>query len=107
MRDGSILILTKDQNIADKFINSKVLDSVCPVNIKLHSNLNLSKGIAYAPYLINVPETEIISELKSQYVSDVYKFTKTIINEKEQKVTKPTGLMIFPLTCLKSQIPLK
>ncbi|XP_055914587.1 uncharacterized protein LOC129947870 [Eupeodes corollae] len=101
LRDGSNLILTRDQNIADKFINSKVLDSVCPVNIKLHSNLNLSKGIAYAPCLINVSESEIISELKSQYVTDVYKFNKTMTNDKGKEETKPTGLMIFSFDLFK------
>lgn len=94
LKDGSILILAKDQTTADKFIQSKALDNICPVDIKLHANLNLSKGIVFAPCLVNVPETEIITELRSQNVTNVYKFTK-LVQEKEKQIYIPSGLMIF------------
>ncbi|XP_055909036.1 uncharacterized protein LOC129943813 [Eupeodes corollae] len=98
LRDGSLLILTKDQKIADRFITSKALGTICPsADIKLHANLNHSKGIAYAPCLINVTETEIVSELKAQNITDVYKFTK--INPEGKRV--PTGLMIFTFDMFK------
>lgn len=90
LKDGSILILTKNQQIADKFINSNALNKLCPVTIKLHPNLNLTKGVAYAPFLINIPETEIVSEMKCQKVTDVYKFTKVYDGKR-----RPTGLMLF------------
>ncbi|XP_055904456.1 uncharacterized protein LOC129940222 [Eupeodes corollae] len=90
LRDGKILILTKNQTVADRFISTKNLSNLCPVTITLHNQLNSSKGIVYAPCLINVPEVEIISEMKMQKVTDVYKFTKQVDGNQ-----RPTGLMLF------------
>ncbi|XP_055905427.1 uncharacterized protein LOC129940921 [Eupeodes corollae] len=91
LRDGNLLIRTKSQKIAEKFIKINNLANMCPVEIKLHDRLNECKGIAYAPCLINVPETEIVTEMKAQGVTSVYKFIKP-----DEKVKlRPTGLMLF------------
>ncbi|XP_055918565.1 uncharacterized protein LOC129950665 [Eupeodes corollae] len=89
LRDGNILILTKSQSIADKFLKISNLGQV-PVTVTLHSSLNSSKGIVYAPCLINIKEEEIVNELKQQGVTDVYKFQK-----KTDNGMRPSGLMLF------------
>ncbi|XP_055918627.1 uncharacterized protein LOC129950729 [Eupeodes corollae] len=90
LRDGNILILAKNKRIAEKFIAISNLANQCPVKVKYHDNLNSCKGIVFAPFLTNVPESEIISEMSSQGVTDVYKFTRKIDGKQI-----PTGLMLF------------
>lgn len=90
LRDGNLLILVKSQKIAECFLSKKVLSNLCPISVKLHEHLNSSKGTVYAPCLINVPESEILEEMKSQGVTDVYKFKKV-----EDGNQRPTGLVLF------------
>ncbi|XP_046810014.1 uncharacterized protein LOC124420598 [Lucilia cuprina] len=78
LRDGSLLLLVKDNVTATKFINSKDLHGICPIVCKLHEQLNYTKGTVYAPYLKSVPDNEIVSELSSQGVVNVYKYEKLI-----------------------------
>lgn len=91
LRDGSILILVKNQQIADRFLKIRNLANQIPVIVSLHKQLNSSKGIVYAPWLITVSEAEIVAEMKDQGVSEVYKFSKKIDTNKYQH----TGLMLF------------
>lgn len=90
LQDGNILILTKNKKIAEKFIAVTNLANQCPVTVKYHERLNASKGIVYAPCLINISESEIVSEMSAQNVTDVYKFKKKI----DGKLC-PSGLMLF------------
>lgn len=90
LRDGSILILAKNKTIAEKFMAISNIANICPVKVKYHDRLNSSKGIVFAPYLINVPESDIISEMAIQGITEVYKFTKNIEGKH-----RPTGLMLF------------
>ena len=91
LRDGSLLLLVKSLKIANHFIAQKKLGTLCPISVKLHSNLNSCKGIAYAPCLINSSVDHIISEMQSQGVTDVYKFTKTT----PENNLRATGLVLF------------
>ena len=90
LRDGKILILTKNQAVADRFIATKILAKLWPVTITPHKQLNSSKGIVYAPWLINVPEKEIVDEMTEQKVTEVYKFTKQVDGNQ-----RPSGLLLF------------
>ncbi|XP_055918313.1 uncharacterized protein LOC129950395 [Eupeodes corollae] len=91
LRDGSLLLLAKSAKIANLFLSKKHLANLCPISVKLQSNLNSCKGTAYAKCLINVPEEEIISEMKCQGVTEVYKFKKTTPDNKQEA----TGLILF------------
>ncbi|XP_055858831.1 uncharacterized protein LOC129921157 [Episyrphus balteatus] len=94
LRDGSLLIFVSSQKTADIFLKAKELKDLtgnCPIEVKLHDRLNQLKGIAYAPCLINFSEKEILSEMKSQRVTKIYKFTK----KGDDGKPKPTGLMLF------------
>lgn len=76
LRDGNLLLLTANKRSAEKLLSAKSLPGVCDINCQYHSKLNCSKGTIYAPYLNNVPEEEIVSELKPQGVVEVYKYQK-------------------------------
>lgn len=90
LRDGSLLLLVKDKNIAKKFTETKELVGVCKVNCKLHEHLNFTKGTIYAPYLNKLPESEIIKELANDGVVDVYKYERMVDGKKEK-----TGVMLL------------
>lgn len=76
LRDGNLLVLTRNTRVAEKFLRSKSFANLCQITCKLHTTLNSVKGVIYAPCLINVPESEIVEEMKDQGVIEVYKFTK-------------------------------
>uniref|UniRef100_W8AFQ2 Nucleic-acid-binding protein from transposon X-element n=1 Tax=Ceratitis capitata TaxID=7213 RepID=W8AFQ2_CERCA len=76
LRDGNLLLLVNNENVAEKFIASKELHGICAIKAKYHDHLNFNKGTVYAPFLSYVPEDEIIKELSSQGVVAVYKFQK-------------------------------
>jgi len=50
---------------------------ICKVQCKLHEALSFAKGSVYAPYLCDIPEKELVDELKTQKVTEVYKFMKS------------------------------
>lgn len=78
-------MLVQSIDDANKFINAKELPDICKIECQLHQSLNSVKGTIYAPYLINVPENEILEELASQKVIAIYKFTKQV-----EGVAKPS-----------------
>lgn len=101
LRDGNLLLLVKTKSIADRFLKTKNLPGICQVTCKLHEQLNFVKGTIFAPCLNNIPEQEIVEELKIHNVVSVYKFTKTV-----DGIAKPTGvvLLTFDLYNLPSKI---
>ncbi|XP_053967945.1 uncharacterized protein LOC128869418 [Anastrepha ludens] len=101
LRDGNLLLLVKTKSIAERFIKTNNLAGICQITCKLHEQLNYVKGTIFAPCLNNIPENEIVEELKSHHVVSAYKFTKTV-----DGVIKPTGvvLLTFDLYNLPSKI---
>ena len=79
LRDGNLLLLVRNQTVADKFLKAKSLLDICPISVKLHETLNYVKGRIYAPCLI-VPEENIVKEFRSQGVVSVYEFIKKMDN---------------------------
>lgn len=90
LRDGSLLLLVKNKQVAEKFIKTKCLFNIGAVSASYHQHLNCNKGTIYAPFLNDVPESEIIEGLSSYEVSAVYKFTRKV-----EGVIKPTGVMLI------------
>lgn len=80
----------KDNLTAKKFLESKELLGICKITCKLHENLNYIKGTVFAPCLNNIPEKEIINELSSQGVVDVYKYLKQINGQ-----SSPSGVVLL------------
>lgn len=90
LRDGNLLLLVNNKQTADKFLLSKELFGLCSIKCKLHQNLNFTKGTIYAPYLNNIPDEEIVSELSDQGVVSIHKFQKIIDNK-----TTNTGVILI------------
>ncbi|XP_065356474.1 uncharacterized protein LOC135950878 [Calliphora vicina] len=101
LRDGNLLLLVNNKQTADKFLQSKELVGLCTIQCKLHENLNSTKGTIYAPYLNDIPEDEIIRELSSQGVIDIYKFQKKI---DDKMIKSGVVLLTFDLYHLPEKI---
>lgn len=101
LRDGSLLLLVKNKHVAEKFIRIKTLPGIGEVSANYHQNLNAVKGTIYAPFLIDVPDEEIIEGLSSYNVTSVYKFKRNV-----EGVEKHTGviLLTFDSYCLPTNI---
>lgn len=91
LRDGNLLLLIGNKYSAEKLISSKNLPGICNIKCDYHGNLNFSKGTIYAPYLNRVPEAEIVTELKSQGVVEVYKYLRKNTEEK----LAPCGVILL------------
>lgn len=89
LRDGNLLTLIKSKEAADKLSKATQLPGICEIQCKLHESLNVVKGTIYAPYLNNIPDQEIIDELKTQNVQTIFKFTKLVDGQ-----PKPTGVIL-------------
>jgi len=92
LRDGNLLLLVNSREVSDKFIKVTSLPGLSEIECKLQNTLNFGKGIIYATCLINIPENEIVEELKSQNVHSVIKFTKKI-----DGTAKPFGKILVTL----------
>ena len=67
-RDGNLLVLTKNEAQANKFLKTTFLSGVCEIECSLHKTLNTIKGVIFAPTLRDLSEDEIIDGLKDQGV---------------------------------------
>lgn len=91
LRDGNLLLLIGNKSSAEKLLTTKALPGICSIECKYHSNLNSTKGTIYAPYLNEIPDAEIIDELSSQGVIDIYKYQK----KNPDGVMKPCGVILI------------
>lgn len=69
----------------EKCIKTNTLENLCEITCKQHHIVNSKKGVIFAPYLKDVPESEIIQEIKEQGITDVYKFAKLVDDELTRK----------------------
>ena len=67
-RDGNLLLLTKNEAQANKFLKTTFLSGICEIECSLHKTLNTIKGVISAPTLRDLSEDEII---KIKEYSDV------------------------------------
>jgi len=97
----NLLKLVKTKNVAEKFLKSKNLAGICEIECKLHESLNFVKGTIYAPFLVNVPDDEIVKELADQNVHSVFKFSRKVDGK-----LKPSGVILvtFDLYNLPSKL---
>lgn len=111
IRSGQLLVETKFSSQIDKLLKATVLFESIPITVQLHPHLNSTKGIVYAPDLIDVPEQTICDELRDQKVTEV-KRIRRLPNAKDGTVTKdsegfvPTPLLIvtFNVTTLPKKL---
>lgn len=75
-RDGNLLILTRNETQANKFLKTTTLSGLIPVEISLHTTLNITKGVIFCPSLKELSEKEITDGLRDQGVVECKKITK-------------------------------
>lgn len=90
MRNGAILIKTKDHKQATKLLKLSTLSPEITVKITEHPTLNTCKGVIYCNDLRSISEEEILNELRSQNVAAIKKITKKKGNDRIE-----TGLIIL------------
>ena len=77
-REGHLLLLTKSEMQANRFLKITQLPGVGPVSTYLHPTLNVNKGVIFAPPLKDLSESEILEGLKEQKVVDIYKIKRFV-----------------------------
>lgn len=98
LRNGTVLIQTKDTKQAEKIIKIINLNDNISVSVEEHNSLNEAKGIIYCPELQYISDEEFLSEMENQNVVELRRFKK-----KDGDNVRETGLY-----CLKfslSKIP--
>ena len=94
-RNGSILIKTKTYEQAIKILQITSLSQGILVEVCEHKTLNFTKGVIYSNDLRGISEEEILSEMKTQNVSEI----KKILKKTENKLIE-TGLVIMTFSTL-------
>lgn len=100
MKDGSLLILTKSKQVAVKFLALKTFAGL-NVTVSEHSSLNYVKGIIFCNDIVHMDESEILNELKNQFVTSVYRLKKVINHE---FVPTPGLILTFDLHKIPDEI---
>ena len=77
-REGHLLLLTKSEFQANRFLKVTQLPCIGPVVVTLHPTLNINKGVIFAPPLRDLNEKEIMDGLKDQNVVEIYKIKKFV-----------------------------
>lgn len=68
LRNGTMLIQTKNKNQTDSLMKAKTFGGLAEVIIKEHPTLNQSIGTIYCPDIMNESEETITNELRKQGV---------------------------------------
>jgi len=102
-RAGTLLVQTKHIIQATKLLKLNKIGDIEVIATE-HKTLNSSKGVIYCNQLRNISEEEILKELRSQKVIDVYKWKKIEADKTEtlmglitltfDSVTLPEKVMI-------------
>lgn len=101
LRNGTIMVKTKNLQQAKKLISLKSFVPTIQVKVSEHTFLNYTKGVIYSTDLIGVPENMILEDFKEQNVTEIKKILKNSANGLIE-----TGLTIltFASPILPSQI---
>jgi hypothetical protein len=92
MRDGKILILTKDAKSAKHALTITEVKGVCNVKVTDHNDLNQVKGSVYCEEIMQENLEELKDRLKSQNVTDIRRVTKM---EDGKPVNTPLHILTF------------
>lgn len=96
LKDGTLLVLTKNKQAAEIIIKAKTLANV-DIIVAEHEFLNYTKGIIFSNDLVNVSSDELLEEFKAQHVVEIYRIQKRKPNSDSFENT--SGLILtFNLT---------
>ncbi|XP_039969451.1 uncharacterized protein LOC120781313 [Bactrocera tryoni] len=96
LRNGNILIKTKNYNQAEKLVKLVSLSPTIRIEISEHTSLNSTKGVIYSNDLRGIKEEEILEELRNQNVTEV----KKILKKENNDSLKETGLIILTFSSI-------
>ncbi|XP_049309063.1 uncharacterized protein LOC125777733 [Bactrocera dorsalis] len=96
LRNGNILIKTKNYNQAEKLVKLVSLSPTVHIEISEHTSLNLTKGVIHSNDLRGIKEEEILDELRNQNVTEV----KKILKEENNDSLKEIGLIILTFSSI-------
>jgi hypothetical protein len=92
LRDGKMLILTKDARSAKHAMTITEVKGVCNVKVTDHNDLNYVKASVYCEEIMNERLEDIKEQLKSQNVTDVARITRM---ERGKAVDTPLHILTF------------
>lgn len=98
-RDGRILVQTKNNSQASKLFKLVQMSDEIKVKVTEDPKLNQSKGVIYSRDLRYSTDEEILEELKSQHVTEIYRVKRKI----DGNSAIDTG--VYFLTFNKSELP--
>ena len=90
LRSGLLLIEVDQKEVHDKLLNITSIDQT-PVTVEPHATLNISKGTIRCDGLSEYSNKQLVEELRSQNVTDVYR----ILKPDGQGGRKPTNIYII------------
>lgn len=75
LRDGTLLIKTRNKNQSEKLLALKTLHNI-PIKVETHKTLNTCRGVITSYDLLYVSEEEITKEMASQGVTSCRRLSK-------------------------------
>lgn len=100
LKSGQLLVETKYSSQVDKLMTATTLGNILPITVKLHPHLNSSKGIVYAPDLIEISEETLKTELEDQKVVEVKRIKRLPNAKDDPKRIDSDGFVVTPLLIL-------
>lgn len=101
LRDGNILVLTKNARQTQVLLKLKTVAGLCKVKVELHKTLNICKGVIYCKDWFMLSDDEIKKELEDQKVVKV----ENIKREKDGKrIASPLFIISFNAYNLPTQL---
>lgn len=112
IRSGQLLVETKYSSHIEKLLKATVLFGSIPITVQLHPHLNSTKGIVYAPDLIDITEQTICEELKDQKVIEIKRIRRlpnskdgnNIVKDSEGFIPTPLLIVTFSVTTLPKKL---
>ena len=92
-RSKFVEIFVRSRNQSETLLNLKQLDCteyVIPVSVTKHTSKNTCKGVIHCRSIGHASKTELLNDMKTDNVIDIYRLSKT-----ENGVTKPTETYIL------------
>lgn len=93
-RDGNVILVVGNRNIADKFIKVKTIDKI-GISCEYYGTLNHSQGVIYSRELIPLTDDEILEglKLKCPDVVSIYRF-KSVRKEATNREPQYNGAIV-------------
>lgn len=92
LRNGTLLVETMSDKQTEKLLQLTCFSDDIAVKVAPHDKFNSSKGVIFCSDLVYLTKDELLEELKSQNVIDIYRVTRKVDNRVENT---PTLILTF------------